>query len=368
MKVAIITIADGQNYGNRLQNYALQEVLKGIGCEVVTLKRKNYHDKNTVTRFIKRNIKRILGRPYGKYRVIRKRHFDEFNSLYIQFDSAVLHDNKAPKDLKERFQYFVVGSDQVWNAGFRIIREDLLNYLACFADPEQRISYAASFGTNSIPPESENIFREELSKFKAISVREEAGVEILKSLGLQGSVVLDPTMLLTSQQWKLIEEKPIFDVEPSFVLTYFLGGRDQKIREFIEKVADGRQVINLELESIPESSIESVDMYTAGPAEFIWLISSASCVITDSYHATAFSIIFHRPFWVFDRKAKNDSYRMGSRIETLLRKFHLEAGKAEIDTAASFPELYDFDDVEKTLLTEREASINYLKRALINEN
>lgn len=368
MKVAIITITDGQNYGNRLQNYALQEVLKSLGFEVLTIRRKNHHDKKRIIRVIKRNIKRILGRPYGKYRLIRKKRFDDFNSKYIQFDRAVLQDNKAPKDIKNRFRYFVVGSDQVWNAGFRIIREDLLNYLASFADPGQRISYAASFGTDTIPPESEDIFREELSRFKAISVREEAGIELLHSLGLQGSVVLDPTMLLTAEQWALVGKKPSYILDTPYVLTYFLGGRDQRIiRECIDTVSAGKKVINLENASVPESRIENIEFYSTGPAEFIWLIFHAECVITDSFHATAFSIIFHRPFLVFDRKAINNSYKMGNRIETLLGRFNLEKNKAGLDIVPSFPEPYDIDRVDKILSIEREKSISYLKRALSNE-
>lgn len=368
MKVAIITITDGQNYGNRLQNYALQEVLKKLGMEVLTLKRKNFHDKNAILRMIKRNVKRILGKPYGKPRLIRKKHFDAFNSKYIQFDQTALHNNKAPKDLKNRFQYFVVGSDQVWNAGFKIIREDLLNYLASFADPNQRISYAASFGTNTIVAEYEKIFKEELAKFKYISVREEAALDILNSFGLQGDVVLDPTMLLTAEQWLKIGKKPTYIIDEPYVMTYFLGGRDQKVKNFIERVAAGNRIINLENEAVPEKNIEDIDIYASDPAEFIWLIANATCVITDSFHAAAFSVLFHRPFWVFDRKAVNNSYKIGSRIETLLGKFHLEKNKAELDTVASFPQSYDYDDIERILTLEREASINFLRRALNNEN
>ena len=218
MKVAIITITDGQNYGNRLQNYALQEVLKSLGMDVLTVKRKNFHDKKKLLRIVKRTIKCILGKSYGRPRLIRKKNFDEFSSTYIQFDSAVLQNNKSPRNIKNRFNYFIVGSDQVWNAGFRIIREDLLNYLASFADPGQRISYAASFGTNTIATDYEKVFREELSKFKAISVREESALDILKSLGLQGTVVLDPTMLLSAEQWLAISKKPKYSVDNPYVL------------------------------------------------------------------------------------------------------------------------------------------------------
>ena len=366
-RIAILTITDGQNYGNRLQNLALQEVLKKNGYSVETIKRTTFRDKeqaNIIVKYLKNVVKKMLGRPTNKHQLLRRKRFSEFNKNLISFSSYILHDNISPPDLNNHYDFFVVGSDQVWNAGFRIIREDILNHLASFASHEKRIAYAASFGTNLIAFGYEQYFKDELPRFKAISVREKTGLNIVEECGVKAELVLDPTLLLTKKEWLAIAKKPSYVIDKPFVVTYFLSGRDEEIKQYVEHLAKGNSIYNLEMENANKDKIDSDDVFATSPDEFVWLIANAEYVITDSFHATVFSIIFHKPFCVFDRKAINDSYKMGSRIDTLLGMFHLERFRDSERKFNIFPEEYEIDEIENILKIERKKSIDFLRRAL----
>lgn len=366
-RIAILTITDGQNYGNRLQNYALQEVLKNKGFYVETIKRKTFRDKKQSTallQYLKNEAKRFLGRPTSKHIILRKKRFSMFNKELISFSNYTLHDNISPPNLNSQYDFFIVGSDQVWNAGFRIIREDILNHLASFASDEKRIAYAASFGTDKIATGYEHYFNDELPKFKAISVREKTGVQIVKTCNAIAEVVLDPTMLLDKQEWLKIARKPTYINNSPFIITYFLSGRDDSIQNYIKSIAGKKRVYNLDIESASENEIDSINVFATTPDEFIWLIANADCILTDSFHATVFSILFHKPFCVFERKVINESYKIGSRIDTLLEMFHLERFRNSNYSVDIIPKEYESIEIDHILEVERKKSMDFLRRAL----
>lgn len=367
MKVAIITITDGQNYGNRLQNYALQKTLRDLGVEVETIRRRTHRDLNWIgwqKWKVKEYVKRIVGRNDNLHKLLRKKSFDSFNKKYMKFSKAVLHSNFAPNGFEHQYDYFIVGSDQVWNAGFRIIREDIMNYLLSFAPNDKRIAYAASFGTDRLAEGFEQLFKDELPKFNAISVREVSGVKIVKECGKEAEVVLDPTMLLSVHDWTKMARRPNYVKDTPFIVTYFLGGRDETAQNYISNIAGNKKIYNIEIESAPSEAIDSVDVFSTSPDEFVWLIANADCVLTDSFHATAFSILFHKPFCVFERKVLDDSYKIGSRIDTLLGLFHLERFRNADYSLDIKPEKYEAIDIERLLKQERERSIEFLRRTL----
>lgn len=366
-KIAILTITDGENYGNRLQNFALQEVLREKGYHVETIRRSTYRDtgtKDIIIRFVKNIVKTAIGRQTDKHILNRKFRFYLFNRKYIHFSKCVLHDNNYPCDLNAMFDYFVVGSDQVWNAGFRIISDDILNHLAFFASGEKRIAYAASFGTDRIANGFEQYFIDELPRFKAISVREETGAKIVEECGANAEVVLDPTMLLGKENWMEFAKKPAYVKESSFIVTYFLGEKDKRILEYIKSIAGNTKVYNLDIESQLSELIDSVRVFSTAPDEFVWLIQNADCVLTDSFHATVLSILFHKPFCVFERKAIRESYKMGSRIDTLLGMFQLERFRNRDCLLSIRPEPYDAGMIDKIIDHERKKSLDFLRRAL----
>ena len=367
MKIAIVTITDGQNYGNRVQNLALQEALKSMGFNVETIRRKTHHDLPFFVKIknnIKNTIKKIIGRKYGKHWELRKKRFDEFNREYISFSKVCLHNNIAPKHISDEYDYFVVGSDQVWNAGFKIIIDDLKNYLLCFAPGTKRVAYAASFGTDFLHEGSEGLFRSELPKFKAISVREESGVDLVHLCGAAARVTLDPVMLLTSEQWMEFARKPKYVENKPFVLSYFLGGRDKRTDEYGLNLAQGMPIYELDFEFTAEEKVKDIKQFCTAPDEFIWLIANAEMVLTDSFHAAALSILFHKPFWIFERKAADKSYKMGGRISTLLEAFNLSSHRRSLAEPIEKPEPINGEAVDYILAKKREESLRFLKEAL----
>lgn len=366
MKVAIITITDGANYGNRLQNYALQNVLNRIGVDTETLQRRTSRD--SIKRKIKNKIKFYLGYESVKPFMIRKKRFKKFNNKYIKFSRYILKENKSPLKLNDKYDYFICGSDQIWNTKFSVVYEDLYNHLAAFSDDSKRISYAASFGTDFIPDEYKDIFKKELKKFKAISVRESSAVKLVSELcDKEAKLVLDPTMLLDADDWYSIASKPTYMTDKPYIVTYMMSGRSEKINEYILNLKQQYKcdtVINLEMEFIKTDGNVDINVFSTSPDEFIWLIKNSLCVLTDSFHATVFSIIFNKPFVVFQRQAKEKGNDMGSRIDTLLKRFNLENFKDDIESPKRFPQSYSNDYVRQIIDKEKEESIDFLKRSI----
>lgn len=349
-EIAIITIIDYFNFGNRLQNYALQEVLKEINCNSITLL--NYPYRNTHKNYLFRQIKHLFNKPTNKD--IRYNYFDNFNKR-INF-------SKRPISIYSnlnKFDYVIVGSDQVWNPNIGRLRDlDLLMNV----NPNKRISYAASFGVSKLDLDnnSQEKIKGELLKFKNISVREESGKEIIFNLigRTDTQVVLDPTMLLRANDWEKVIKIPeqINSIKgKKYILNYFLGDLLENNMKKIQMFADENdcEIINL-------LDVNSI-FYNCGPSEFLYLIKNAYLICTDSFHSSVFSILFHKPFLVFERKDAH--INMGSRINSLLNKFNLNSNYFD-GTVNKKIFNTDYSNVDKKLEDERKKSIDFLIRAL----
>lgn len=338
-KVAIVTI-ESMNFGNRLQNYALHQVLKFHDYYVKTLHRN--HIVGGCKANLKRCVQNILQTKGSKFR--------QFDSN-IEYSSVIIGGDDYPQDLSEQFDYFIAGSDQVWNPHYNFVgTSDLL----AFAKPKQRISYAASFGVNEIPDEKKEVYAENLRLFKALSVREKRGAEIIKELtGRNAQVVLDPTMLLTSEQWSKVERKSKFTPKKKYALVYSLG----------EKSVDFEKAINLYGKEMEIFDIRSLQKngreIPVGPAEFLYLIHHAELILTDSFHASVFSILFHKRFITLKRLGIDMSSRIVSLANTIgaVDKFD---EKNNLDCSDGL----DFVMVDQLIEVERKNSINFLKKAL----
>ena len=341
-KIGIITIIDNNNCGNRLQNYALQEVLKKLGNDVYTLKNET---------FLNWNEKYFI----GKLRFLNKRikSIYKTNIFFKKFNKNIKFSNKyitiKSRNISKYYDYFVAGSDQIWKpTRRRLSKVDLLG----FAEPNKRISYAASFGLEKIDKKYYKILQEELPKFKAISVREDAGQEIIKeATGINNvSVVLDPTLLLDKNEWIKIAKKPVGFSEKKYIFTYFLG--KENTTDLVSKIFGKDYSI--------------IDFYKGkyGPSEFIYLINHAEYILTDSFHGTVFSILFEKEFFVFNRKQEDLNNNMNSRLDTLLGKFSLKDRK--IDNLNKINKEYkiNYKDIEEKLNIERKKSLDFLNTAI----
>lgn len=364
MKVGILTITHGQNYGNRLQNYAVQEVLKKLGHEPETIRNTT---KTFNTRTFNYRMKLLIKRVTKyKYENIDKRRYkcDKFTFKYIKQSRFTIAKDEVPGGIADAYDMFLSGSDQVWNPQYGCNSE--IDFMT-FAPQNKRMSYAASFGVSQLPEENKREYREWLNGIKYLSIREDSGRQIIHDLtGREAEVLIDPTMMLEQKEWEKIEKRPDWiNIEKDFVLTYFLGEPNLARDQYVKKVAGkyGCQVISLYNDMTENEEERNNISFIADPAEFIWLIHNSKIVLTDSFHACVFSILFRKNFRVFKRYIDGKA-QLGSRIDTLLGKFGLQEKKVDYQETIMLEENTAYEDAYEVLERERKKVYTYLKKAL----
>lgn len=370
MKIGILTLNTHNNYGNRLQNYALKKVLLKYADVVDTiwfeknnclLSKKIWNAKNIIKYILNwKDIRSYLNKYYISD-CIREYNIKTFSDEYI----PIKYDFCIKKSLNEEYDYFIIGSDQVWNPNLWGYSNNEKDFFLNFADSNKRIAYAASFGIEKVPSNKEDLFKNGLNNMKAISVREQEGAKIVKELiNKDVPVVIDPTMLLTQDEWHNMAKKPNWYNGEKYILTYFLGKsfKYKNLNNIILKLSKekGWKVYNL-------LDRDSFDMYVSTVEEFIYLIEHAELICADSFHATVFSILMKRPFLVVNcnNNEKND---MSSRIYTLLSLFKLNDRflTIENDRNLSVEDIFkmDYSKIDEILNIERKKAIAYIKTSL----
>lgn len=322
MKIGIVTIVDDTNYGNRLQNYAVNRILRSrFGCDAVTLvgyQQSPFHNGNYIAWGKEQIAKQLCRFPsFAEKRfgtgITRWANFQKWSKRYIP-TKKYYRCSTLPKTLNREYDYFFAGSDQIWNYRFSTNRTE--DFFLAFADPRKRVSLSASFGVETIPLEWQQTYIAGLNGFSHISVREDAGQKIVKELtGREVPVLIDPVMMLSKEEWLKVAKKPRVDCSKPYVLKYYLGDEAEDNAIDIWAKENGYEVYELLNEQVPE-------LYSAGPGEFLSLIQNASLVCSDSFHCIVFAMIFNKPFMVYERQGQED-YMM-SRLETLLKKFHYQ--------------------------------------------
>ena len=171
--------------------------------------------------------------------------------------------------------------------------------------------------------------------------------------GRDATVLVDPTMLLTKDEWRKVSKKPR-GAKEGYILTYFLSPKCDEAKTKLEEIKEDKEVYEL---LNPNDKIAG----TAGPSEFLWLFEHADLILTDSFHACVFSFLFNKPFIVYDRNWNEGN--MNSRLETLLSKFSLERKYANSGLPNDIWE-HDYTEGYKQLEIERKKAIDFLKKAL----
>jgi len=374
-KAAIITITDYVNYGNRLQNYAVQELLKSFNLEVESIAnipvREPINELEFTTMRIKNALKlsplvllkkiaeKIEERKnkdkFLNAKRAKEKSFREYAIKHTRETNFTVMGDNIPENLGEQYNYFFIGSDQIWNPNIRYGSEF---DFATFAPKNKRFALAPSFGLSDIPERFVTPYSKWLSELEYLSVREEAGATIIKNLtGREAPVLVDPTLMLTREQWLSVAEQGVNKPVKPYLLTYFIGDVSKKRKKLLAQLAKKHK-----LEIIRLASLDDIERYDANPGEFIDYINTASLVCTDSFHAIIFSIHTEKPFVVFDREGK--SAPMSSRIETLLSKFNFESRKFSILQNSTDIFNIDFSHIPEILKLEREKVNQYLNKAL----
>lgn len=361
--IGIVTISS-DNYGNRLQNYAVQEVLENFGFGVVTFK--NGYSYLPLAKMLKlkviETIKIIL--KLGNYlKTFRKKSFKKFNKKYINFSQDIPGITNIDPD---KYDYIVCGSDQIWNLTYSEISDYMNPFFAGFVPQNRRIAYSASIGIDYIPERFKDEFVKYITEMKSISVREENAQKIIKSMtGREVPVTLDPTLMLSKSDWLKISEKPKWIKSDKFILTYFLGDLTEDRRNYINKIAEIGNIDVIDLYDIftDANRIVNKSAFSSNPSEFIWLISNCELMMTDSFHGCIFSMIMDKPFRCFKRQDSAED--MSSRMDTLFKKFNVSdwcIGDINEDIEHVFYK--DYSGFESTLKKEQDFAYDYLKGAL----
>lgn len=356
MKIKTITCHDVYNLGASLQAYALAEYLREIGQEVeiidykpLYLQRYNLKKVNNPTydKPVLRELYLLLKLPerLKDRRSKRKKEFDKFREIFLPTtDQTYCTNEELKRDVPEADIYFA-GSDQIWNTLFKNGKDPAF-YLDFAPSGSVRASYAASFATEDIVEEEKINVKRRLEKMDYISVREKSGIEIIDKLGIKGAVqVLDPVFLLEQSKWIEIEKKSVFR-EP-YLLVYDFE-ENEKIRDFALKKAKEE---NLAIYSILSCDYCDRCFEEEGPQMFISVIHHAEYIVSNSFHGTAFAIIFRKPFAVFDRSEK-----INTRMQDLVKSMCL----------TNCTELIDYENAEKNIERQIEDSKSYINRVLKN--
>lgn len=366
-RCGILTINVGiMNYGNRLQNYALQEYLQSLGFDVQTVKykpaydsiKKNKRKVNDVKRYYKAVKRRIFLLRYKYLNKKKREKFTQFINEYINWTKKEYYIDSDYTELKENFDYIVCGSDQVWNPYWEGTNPI---YFMEFIPKERRIAYAASFGVSDIPKDKWEYYKRNLHNIPYISCREDEGVHIIEKLiSRKVPQVIDPVFLMNPEEWKKIEDKPsISIIDKPYILVYVLGEYERK---YAKKIKEINRKNNFNILFLDKA--DKRNTYFASPAEFIYLIRNAAIVCTDSFHGAAFSILFNRPFICFRRSLNNGSEQdMSVRLDSLMRLFQCENRFAEKIMENEYVTM-DYENINKIIHREKKSSSAYLKSAL----
>lgn len=329
MKICIVTRMDYNNYGNRLQNYALKKFLDEKGWDSLSglqvySKTSWAKSSNGIKKIIKTLMPFFLAKKYILNQIDRDRSlsekcarriiFKQFTDKYISALPPLLikNDRHLYRSLNEySFDYYIAGSDQVWNPKFSGRDYEFLS----FAPYNKRLSFAASFGVSDIPNNQRARYTKLLKKMRIISVRESQGVKIAKELTGRNDIILtlDPTLLIERNEWEKLISSTNMNKPDHYIATYFLGDVPDAVKILSKDL--GLPLIEMNCKYAP-------DYYNISPIEFISVIRDADYILTDSFHAMAFSLKFHKEFYVFRRNEKNQ-VDMFSRLEDLLIIFRL---------------------------------------------
>lgn len=373
-KVALLSFVRNLNYGGSLQLYALERFLEkeypNVKFEYI-----NY-TKNQLLAMIKWFGRKVVFALLGKddspswtvkqyvdillksFQADSNESMEENNQLFESFWNLSNYseqvNKKKIKRLNDEYSLFIVGSDQTWNCG----RVDLdTAYLLDFVnDNKKKGSYAPSLALKQIPAKYEKKYRKYLSQFTYLSCREQKGAEIISSLVNRGvKNVVDPVFLLDQTDWSQIADKSVIKTSEEYVLVYMLECSEALLKMAKDYANQNHVAIKIIYGDIEKNT-------SLGPCEWIYLFKNGKYVFTNSFHGTAFSIIFNLPFRV--EITNQDFFQQSSdRITDLLKKTGLEERCVSNNFEYEEKDI-DYDRVNNIINNERYSSILYINEMM----
>ena len=399
MKTVTVTWIYYNNYGTELQAYSLQSFLKDKGIEnkilwdkeIISAKRRSASVEQSVTnppamskaegkiKKLLRKVKRYLFNPKAVFQVLsdyikarsKKRNiFDESQKLFENFKSSYLSIDydcsvETLGEINDRYDVFITGSDQIWSP----LDINFNGYFYLDFVTKKKVSYAPSLGTDEISPEKKAKIKQWLSTYSAISVREKSSTLVLSELTQRDVVhVCDPTLLHDKEFWTEFCQDVSLQTPRRYICCYFLSNRDW----YFDYAYALAKFLGCRLVLIPTSvsfiKKKGYAKFPVGPKEFVKLIKEASFVLTDSYHASIFSVLFEKQFLYLKRFKDTDENCQNIRIYSLFEKLGLShLIVSEKDFQKDDVQHLAYQEIKAKLMSFREDSRQFLLTALENE-
>ncbi len=368
MKIGIITMHRVLNYGSALQAYALQRTLDNMGYdnEIIDYE---FPRKGDIPLFVRLNLylRELFYRirthsPLIKTKRLKFKQFYKNHYKLSAYRCDRLNVNEVPID----YDILLTGSDQVWNPNFIKNDQSFFWDFAPLSIP--RISYASSFAVDEIPENLKDSYKEGLSKYSYISVRENSGIKIVKELtGKVALTTCDPTLLLKADDYNELAMVSKIKIPKHYILVYLLTYMYDpypEVNDIIRHIHDQLQLPVIYLDGskycVYERNAKVIS--DLSPSEFTDIFRKATFVVTSSFHGTAFSLIFQRAFISIVKRGEKDS-----RILSLLNDMN-----SKINIVYHDEEFVLDKDISKYVCNEisinqyRERSINILKNMIIS--
>lgn len=371
MRVGILTMYhENYSYGGLLQAYALQQVVKNMGyeCEQITYDyNERFREKpaypSTVVGKLKKCRRKLIER---RFQGILNKHNDITKKKYHEFMEFIPHSKqygmKNFPEVKDKYDVFIVGGDQVWNMDY--CDE---NFFLPTVEKKRKISYSASAGKDFLNETEMLILTKGINSFSHVSVREKLLKEIMNpAVDSPIEVVIDPVFLPAKNFWD--ELKVPADINEKYVLVYLLGYDEEERKRAIQLAKKtGLQVVFIPFANVGfckgEEEAGDIQVWSVGPKEFLGLIDGAEYVLTDSFHATAFSIIFKKNFYCFSRP--NKGFLMNSRIDSLLEMSGLKERYIDLENLENIQiETISYDRYLERIEKFRKHSTEWLQSVL----
>lgn len=364
----IITIHFGTNHGSVLQAYALSNHLQSIGfdAQIIDYVPKRYKMWNSlyIGKKDKYPMLAILAYyPLYILKIVRIRKiFEHFLKRNLNITKRYSETEELSKN-PPKADVYISGSDQVWNDDYNE-KNDFSYFLEFAPSQAKRIAYAASFGKKSLSQQDyiDNI-KPLLERFDAISVRELDGQNILKEMEISSTHVTDPVFLLSREQWKAFAN-PV-DAKKPYTLVYVMDGLYTELLDYAQKLKEktGNEIYVVAFKKIKNSQIDKC-FHLANPKDFVGLVQNADAVITNSFHGTAFSVLFQKKFITVGKTKYN------SRMESLLGKLSLTDHYVTTGAELSAEKVYamcqrnDIDNVDEILQEWINDSKSFIEKAV----
>ena len=387
-KIGIAAVTYKENFGSALQTYATQYTLEKMGYDARIFEIKGVHRSIHIKKLLyyagrifdpvefkylmanlksrSRKVTSASTDQYAQEMLVRKQVYADFNKKWNKM-LPMTHSWSELSKQASQMDATVVGSDQNWRPS---------NIVGCFftlefvPDNIKKISFSTSFGVPELPKQLHKHAKKYLSRLQHISVRENTGAEIVKNMcGREATVVCDPTMMLTADEWMHIQDEKPF-AGGKYILMYLMGDNPEQ-REFVKELSRKTEcrIIGLLHGATYISYDEDVadeKPFNVGPAEFVNLIRNAEYVCTDSFHCCVFSILHSTKFFAFRRWPDGSKFSANDRLYTLLQftglSTRLLMGTEDVDKCIA--EEIDFTSVLDKVAEKRAMSLEFLTNAL----